>query len=289
MKKNFLLAALSLFGIGIAQADETTPVAKASVGQGGAVLEAAQFDISQSLTFQFDASGKLVMTLGEGTAHVAELPVCNGATMTVECGNFNASANVKSATVSASGYATLYSAFQLQVPTEGAVEVYAPVYEDGKLKCNNSTKIEAGDVIPAGTGLLLVNEGSISLPYSAATVTAIQGSALSGSAIAIAKPVVEGKTVYTLGHNSASGHESEYGFFTYGGTQMAAGKAYLLTETIYSAGYVRISFDEDEENTTSISDLKEPAVCTDGKRFEDGRLVIYRDGKKYSSTGTLIK
>lgn len=286
MKKIILLAALPVLGMGIAQAEESTPVAKASVGQGGNVLETAQFALSEKPTFQFDTNGKLVMTLGEGTAHVAELPITNGATMTVECGNLDASTNKKSVTVSDAGYATLYSAFQLEVPSTGDVEVYAPTYAEGKLKCNSDTKIAAGSVIPAGTGLLLVNAGDISLAYSAATAAEIT-SALSGSAIAIAKPVEDGKTVYTLGHKT--GDNTQYGFFAYTGANMAAGKAYLLATTVSEASYVHISFDEEMGNTTSISGLENAATYTDGKRFENGRLVIYRDGKKYSSTGILLQ
>jgi len=257
------------------------------VNQNGTKVSAvgtAQFDVSNTLTVEF-VNGKAVMK--SGTNKVAELPMTDSGQLVVQFTNPDATdgENKLAKTVSSSGYATLYSPFQLEVPAEGDVEVYAPTYANGTLKLNSDTKVDAGSIIPAGTGLILKNAGDIVFTFSEAAATATQVSALDGSALVINKPDVSGKTVYTLGHES---NTNEYGFFAYSGPTMAAGKAYLLATTVSEASIVRFSFEEEAGSETGIDNVEQP-INTDGKRFENGRLVIYRDGKKYSSTGIILK
>lgn len=258
------------------------------VNQNGTKVSAvgtAQFDVSNTLTVEF-VNGKAVMKSGEN--EVALLPMTDSGQLVVEFTNPDASdgENKLAKTVSSSGYATLYSPFNLAVPENSSVEVYAPAYSNGTLKLNSDTKIAGGSIIPAGTGLILKNAGDIVFTFSEAAATATQVSALDGSALEINKPDVSGKTVYTLGHESTT---NEYGFFAYGGSTMAAGKAYLLAAMVSEASIVRFSFDEEEAGSETCIDNIDQSVYNDGKRFENGRLVIYRDGKKYSSTGIILK
>lgn len=247
-----------------------------SVAQNGVKVDAvgvAQYDVSQSLSIEFK-DGKAVMSSADNK--VAELPMTDGGQMVIAFDGEGS--NTLTKTVKAGGYATFFSPFQVLVP-EGEVEVYAPTYADGSLKLTESTLLPSGSIVPAGTGLLLKNTGEISFTFSADTPADIH-SAFEGSALTIDKP---SGNIYTLGHESTSG---EYGFFRYAGTTMSAGKAWLSASDS-NTPMVRFSFDEEIGNATGISTIGNRTTA-DGVRSENGRLVIVRNGKKYSTTGIAL-
>ena len=246
-----------------------------SVAQNGAKVDAvgtAQYDVSATLSIEF-VGNKAVMK--SGSNYAAELMISQGAQLVVEFASTSENKITKS--VSSSGYATLFSPFNLVVP-DGDVEVYAPTYENGSIHLTDATRVPAGSVIPSRTGIILKNEGDITFAFSADAPSNIE-SCLSGSSVIIDKPT-EG--TYTLGHESTTG---EYGFFKYTGTTMAAGKAFLITDAA-GASPIHFVFDE-EESTTAISNIIEQS-SSDGKRIENGNLIIVKDGKKYSSTGVRL-
>jgi len=277
----------------------------ACVQQGGTKLDqlgTAAFNLSDSwsTTLEF-VNGKAVMT--SGTAKVAELPMSDKGQLVLE---FNTSVpeddlNKVSKTVTAAGYATLYSPFQLAVPAEGNVEVYAPTYDETThtLKLKSENKVN-GEVIPAGTGVMLKNTGDATFTITAAAPTYTEASALTGSAVKIANPTkdgeVDGKTVYTLGKETTT---QELGFFAYTGEYLNAGLAFLYVTTVdapSNAKAIRLVFDD--EDATSISELgadgltcAEPVEVElrDGKYLENGQVVIIRNGMKFNSNGQRLK
>ena len=174
----------------------------------------------QSLTIEAKA-GKVNVSTGSDV--VASVPYTNGGELVVE--GSSESSNLLNATVGSVGYGTLYSPFQLTVPDNSEVEVYAPTLVDGNLMLTDETRLAAGTVINPETGLVLKNEGSISFSLTGDASSSV-ASALSGSSLAIATPVVDGCTLCTLGH--ALSDNSLFGFFKYTGTSVSAGKAYLL-------------------------------------------------------------
>ncbi|MDO5447629.1 MAG: hypothetical protein Q4F34_07625 [Prevotellaceae bacterium] len=283
MRRFLLLFALMCIGMANAQTAYTY------VLQNGAaltVLGTAAFDVTSNPEITF-VDGKAVMKIGTNT--VAELPMAQGGELVVDFTTPSGEVNKVSKPVSDAGYATFYSPFQLQVPASGAVEVYAPTYdsENHVLKCNDGTKVN-GEILPAGTGLLLKNAGSVDFAISAAAATAGQGD-LSGSALTIPKSSVaveSGNAIYTLGH--AKDDNTKFGFFKYSGTNLNAGVAYLIAPSASSAkeDAVMLSFGDDP---SAIESIATTTMNVDGKFIENGRVVIMKAGHKFNVNGQEVK
>lgn len=248
-------------------------------------------------TLEFDQNRNAVMTIGSNT--VARLPMSDKGQLVVDFETTSATTfNKVSKTVSSSGYATLYSPFQLTVPVSGNVETYVPTYDatNHVLKCNSTTKVAPGTVIPVETAPLLKNAGTIEFSISAGPSTDTHTSALSGSSLTIKIPRVDtGNTLYTLGHESENA--SNYGFFKYTGSLLKPGRAWLVAASIpSSARYIPFSFDDDE--LTAILDLNtidsagsttKNSMHNGRKVIENDRIVILRNGKKYNLNGQEMK
>ena len=239
-KKQIILFALSVLCIGTANAQ--TDVIKASVVQDGITLETAQFDVSSAPSFTFDGEN-LVMTLGDGTAHIAEMPVKNNGAMSVEFGTSDSN-NKKSVAVTAAGYATFASAFQTVVPS--GVNVYAATYAESKLKLNSATQLAEGTVLPAGTGVILKGSAAdYDFVYSseaASTDAKLIANSLVGSVIAV--PVTDltsgTGTIYSLDKIG-----DVVAFYRYTPDYTIANKAFF----VLPAGAKIVGFDFDDEPT----------------------------------------
>lgn len=292
MKKTQLLlsAILLLIGTGAANAQK----AYTYVQQNGAKIDklgTAAFDLSDGShpTVEFDENGKAVMKIGNNT--VAALPMSDKGQLVVEFEATVPEADLNKVTKTYSNdYATLYSPFQLIVPASSTVEVYAPTYDATShvVKCNSTTQIAAGAVIPAEKALLLKNAGSIEFTISAGAATDTHVSALSGSSLMIDVPsVADGNTLYTLGHETTT---NEYGFFLYTGSKLNPGLAWLVADPLSAnaAKYIPFSFDDDD--VTAVSGLEaETSQRRDGKFIENDRVVIIKNGKKYNLNGQEVK
>lgn len=271
------------------------------VQQNGEVVDAdgtAAFDLLDNPKLEFDANGNVVMTINGNT--VAKLPMTDGGQLAVEFKTTKEDAQLNKVSKSVpngSFYATIYSPFQLQVPSTGDNMVYAPKYNETKhvLQLNSDTKVENGAVIPAGTGLLVAS--NVDFIFSAGSSTDSHTSALSGTALTIPNPTksgaVEGKTVYTLGQ--AKEDISKYGFFRYTGDNLNPGLAYLYVSTIPASvetKYVALSFDDtptaitDAESISGDYNINKPETF---KYVHDGRVVIVRNGQEYNISGQMIK
>lgn len=239
-------------------------------------------------TVQF-INGKAVMKIGKST--VASVSVIDGGVLVVEPLPFDKeekeeAKNNNKITKSPSTekpYVTVYSPFQLVVPT--GCEVYAPEYNAATqmLRLNSSNQIPAGAIVPAETPLVVKGIQSVDFQFSVNAATCAPKTDLSGTALRISTPT-DG-TVYTFGRDKND--HSLYGLFRYIGTTLPAGVAYLKTNGAATAKFIPMSFDEDDAsdptnilNTTSQH--TQPSVV---KQIVNGQLLIKRGGKVYNANG----
>lgn len=249
---------------------------KAEVREGSTVKEAAMFQVSKNPTFKV-VDGKLVMTVGDNDANVAELPLKNGAEMHVTVAAYDESQNKKAVAVSSAGYSTLYSAFQVTVPS--GVEVYAPAYdaERNVLKMNSETLVAEGTVLPAGTGVVLKNQGIYDFAYSDAEPTAVT-SALTGSVVAAPVTDYDG-TIYSLAKEN-----NVVAFYRYTPSTTVAGKAFLVLDKSQQTKQITFAFDDAADVHNIVVDetgANGPAYNLAGQQVGSGyRGIIIQNGKK---------
>lgn len=281
----FIFSLLSLLG-GRAHAQHLY----ASVWQNGAVLESlgtAAFSVGADSepTVEF-VDGKAVMTIGGH--RVAALPMSDGGELVLsfETTLANDALNrvVKSPTERLP-YATVYSPFQLVVPSE--CEVYVPTFDRSSmtLHAGGAQRLKAGDIVPPETPLLVHGSGSFDFGFSAAAATASPASALSGSSLKIARPT--DATIFTFGIGRSGTHQGEFGLFRYTGSTLGAGLCYLSVSTPAAASFVGISFDS---TTDGIGSIEHPATHLGVTKYIDhGRIVISKNGRKYNLNGQTLK
>lgn len=281
----FIFSLLSLLG-GRAHAQHLY----ASVWQNGAVLESlgtAAFSVGADspATVEFD-DGKAVMTIGGH--RVAALPMSDGGELVLafETTLANGALNrvVKSPTERLP-YATVYSPFQLVVPS--GCEVYAPTFDSGSmtLYAGDAQRLEAGAIVPPETPLLVHGSGSFAFGFSAAAPNVEPASALSGSSLKINRPT--DAPIFTFGIGKNGTHKGEFGLFRYTGKSLGAGLCYLSVPTAAAASFVGISFDS---TTDGIGSIEHPATHLGVTKYIDhGRIVISKNGRKYNLNGQTLK
>lgn len=248
---------------------------KVQVSEGSDVKETAMFRLSKSPRFCFD-NGKVIMRLGDGDANVAELPLKNGAKMHVSMEDYTEEQNKLTVTVPAMGYSTLYSAFQLTVPA--GVDVFTPMYRQQLDVLAFDSKWGEGTVLPAGTGVILKNEGTYEFRYSDAQPQADVISPFIGSAVSA--PVSDfGGTIYSLGME-----DGLVGFYKYTAETTVGGTAFLLLPADSQVEFVDFMF---SNNIVGINDVQstEPASTPEynlsGQKIGSSyRGIIIRNGKK---------
>lgn len=246
-------------------------------------------------TVQF-INGKAVMKIGKST--VASVSVIDGGVLVVEPlplpFDKNEEEEIKNnnkITKSPSKekpYVTVYSPFQLVVPT--GCEVYAPEYDASTqmLRLNSGNQIPAGAIVPAETPLVVKGTQNVDFQFSVNAATCAPKTDLSGTALRISTPT-DG-TVYTFGRDKND--LSLYGLFRYVGKTLPAGVAYLKTKAnaTTAAKFIPMSFDEDDaSDPTNILNTTpqrtQPSVV---KQIVNGQLLIKRGGKVYNANGQEI-
>ena len=262
----------------------------ASVRQNGAELEslgtaAFSVDADSPATVEFD-EGKAVMTIGGH--RVAALPMSDGGELVLAFETTLANDALNRVVKSPSErlpYATVYSPFQLVVPS--GCEVYAPTFDGSSmtLHAGDAQRLKAGAIVPPETPLLVHGSGSFSFGFSAADHTVEPASALSGSSLKIARPT--GATIFTFGIGRSGTHKDEFGLFRYTGSTLGAGLCYLSVSTSAPASFVGISFDS---TTDGIGSIEHPATHLGVTKYIDhGRIVISKNGRKYNLNGQTLK
>ena len=239
-------------------------------------------------TVQF-INGKAVMKIGKST--VASVSVIDGGVLVVEPLPSDKDEEVEAKEYNKitkqpskeKPYVTVYSPFQLVVPT--GCEVYAPEYDASTqmLRLHSGNQIPAGDIVPAETPLVVKGTQNVDFQFSVNAATCAPKTDLSGTALRISTPT-DG-TVYTFGHDKND--PSLYGLFRYVGTTLPAGVAYLKAKANATAKFIPMQFDEDDaSDPTNILNTTpqrtQPSVV---KQIVNGQLLIKRGGKVYNANG----
>lgn len=262
----------------------------ASVRQNGAELEslgtaAFNVDADSPATVEF-VDGKAVMTI-DGH-RVASLPMSDGGELVVAFETTLADGAINRVVKSPSErlpYATVYSPFQLVVPS--GCEVYAPTFDSGSmtLHAGETERLKAGDIVAPETPLLVHGTGKLSFVFSAETPTSSPVSTLSGSSLKIACPT--DAPIFTFGIGKNGTHKGEFGLFRYTGSTLGAGLCYLSVPSAPAASFVGISFDS---TTDGIGSIETPATQHRVTKYIDhGRIVISKNGRKYNLNGQTLK
>lgn len=281
----FIFSLLSLLG-GRAHAQHLY----ASVWQNGAELRSlgtAAFSVGADspATVEFD-NGKAVMTIGGH--RVASLPMSDGGELVLAFETTLANDAINHVVKSPSErlpYATVYSPFQLVVPS--GCEVYAPTFDNGSmtLHAGETERLKDGDIVAPETPLLVHGTGKLSFGFSAAAHNVEPASALSGSSLKINRPT--DATIFTFGIGKSGKHQGEFGLFRYTGTSLGAGLCYLSVPSVPAASFVGISFDS---TTDGIGSIETPATQHRVTKYIDhGRIVISKNGRKYNLNGQTLK
>lgn len=244
-------------------------------------------------TVQF-INGKAVMKIGKST--VASVSVIDGGVLVVEPLPSDKDEEVEAKEYNKitkqpskeKPYVTVYSPFQLVVPT--GCEVYAPEYDASTqmLRLNSGNQIPAGAIVPAETPLVVKGTQYVDFLFSINAATCAPKTDLSGTAVRIDTP--KDGPVYTFGHDKKD--PSLYGLFRYVGKTLPAGVAYLKTKAnaTTAAKFIPMSFDEDDaSDPTNILNTTpqrtQPSVV---KQIVNGQLLIKRGGKVYNANGQEI-
>lgn len=239
-------------------------------------------------------NGRAVMKIGKTT--VASVSVIDGGVLVVEPLPFDKEEEVEAKTYNKitkkpsadKPYVTVYSPFQLVVPT--GCEVYAPEYNAATqtLRLNSSNQIPAGAIVPTETPLVVKGTQNVDFQFSVEAATCAPKTDLSGTAVRIDTP--KDGTVYTFGRDK--NNLSLYGLFRYVGKTLPAGVAYLKTKAnaTTAAKFIPMSFDEDDaSDPTNILNTTpqrtQPSVV---KQIVNGQLLIKRGGKVYNANGQEI-
>lgn len=262
----------------------------ASVRQNGAELEslgtaAFNVDADSPATVEF-VDGKAVMTIGGH--RVASLPMSDGGELVVAFETTLADGAINRVVKSPSErlpYATVYSPFQLVVPSE--CEVYVPTFDPGSmtLHAGDTERLQAGDIVPPETALLVHGTGALSFGFSAEAPTTSPASALSGSSLKIDRPA--DATIFTFGIGKSGTHQGKFGLFRYTGSTLGAGLCYLQTSNAAGAAYIGVELDS---TTDGIGSIETPAIQHRVTKYIDhGRIVISKNGRKYNLNGQTLK
>lgn len=262
----------------------------ASVRQNGAELESlgtADFnvDADSPATVEF-VDGKAVMTIGGH--RVASLPMSDGGELVVAFETTLADGAINRVVKSPSErlpYATVYSPFQLVVPSE--CEVYVPTFDRTSmtLHAGDAQRLKDGDIVPPETPLLVHGTGELFFGFSADAPNVSPVNALSGSSLKIATPT--DATIFTFGIGKSGTHKGEFGLFRYTGTSLGAGLCYLQTSNAAGAAYIGVELDS---TTDGIGSIETPATQRRVTKYIDhGRIVISKNGRKYNLNGQTLK
>lgn len=236
-------------------------------------------------------NGRAVMKIGKST--VASVSVIDGGVLVVEPFDKDEEVEAKEynkITKSPSKekpYVTVYSPFQLVVPT--GCEVYAPEYDASTqmLRLNSGNQIPAGAIVPAETPLVVKGTQDVDFQFSVNAATCAPKTDLSGTALRINTP--QDGTVYTFGRDKND--LSLYGLFSYVSPTLPSGVAYLKTNGAATAKYIPIQFDEaDPSDPTDILNTATPQRTKPSvvKQIVNGQLLIKRGGKVYNANGQEI-
>ena len=195
--------------------------------------------------------------------------------------------NDVTATIGSTGWTTFASPYPLDlsnmtVSTGDVKAYYASSVGTGKIVMTSTDS----KGVAAGTGLMLKGTAgaTVTIPV-AISGTGIVGNMLVGCTAET--HVDASETCYVLVNN---GGTAEFQSLSAHGATIPAGKAYL--NTVVNSARLIISFDEEDPTAISFAEQwggAERTQLKDGKYLIDGKIVLVKNGVKYSANGQILK
>lgn len=177
-------------------------------------------------------------------------------------------------TIGTSGWSTFCAPYNCKI---SGVTAYKAAVNGSDIEL---TALDEGDIIKAGTGLLIGgNSGATyTVTANAATATAnVSGNALKGAILPVAFDDVE-NTMYVLKANTAEFHPAISGV-------LPAGKAYFdIDDPLAASAQLRIV-----TPSGIATDIKNATLTKATKALVNGNLVVIRNGATFNLNGMLVK
>lgn len=197
-----------------------------------------------------------------------------------------AAKNIAMTQVGANYYATFYSAGEMTITGATA---YTADFDAVNSKVV-LTECEGG-VVGGRTGVILIGNSAT----ATATPSFTGAEKSQGDLIGVAEKAVAMESYYA-GSTSAEdkvfvlgNDEGNVGLYKYTGSSLGVNKAYLYTEAFAGSSARSITFTFGD-NITSINGVNAENVKAELKKFfENGRLVIEKEGKRFNAAGAQVK
>ncbi len=187
----------------------------------------------------------------------------------------------QSKTISAAGWATYCSPYALDLEhATGLTDAY--IVTGGAAGVLTKTSVKGGTV-PANTGLLLKgDEGTATIPVVASSSTNVEANKLVG---VNAATEIAANAGYVLMGSPSLGFYQNANKFTVG-----ANTAYLPSNFDGSGArdFFRLEDDFTGINAVEAAEVKAEGL-KDGKFLENGKIIIVKNGVKYSANGQILK
>jgi hypothetical protein len=189
-----------------------------------------------------------------------------------------------SKTISAAGWATYCSPYALDLENAtGLTDAY--IVTGGNAGVLTKTSVKGGTV-PANTGLLLKgNAGTATIPVVASSSTNVEANKLVG---VNAATEIAANTGWVLMGSPSLGFYQNTNAFTVG-----ANTAYIPVSELPAPNNNARAVFKLEDDFTGINAIEaaeaEEGTLKDGKYFIDGKIVIVKNGVKYSANGQILK
>lgn len=178
-----------------------------------------------------------------------------------------------SGTITDAGWSTFASSYPLDLSTVTATSG-ATAYYASEASASTVTLSTTTATVPAGEGIMVKGTAGETFTIDvAASGTAIEGNLLKGqTTTGNVAASTSGTNHYVFGYKKPAEVVTEYGFYNLAGaTEVAAGKAYLETETSLGA---RVAIIFDDEETTGINAVNGEGLMVNGSVYDlQGRRV----------------
>ena len=183
-------------------------------------------------------------------------------------------------------YASFYSAGEVTIT--GATAYTAELNENKDALILTEC---ANGVVGGRTGVILIGNSETATATPSFTGAAKQ----QGDLIGAAEKAVSMSNYYA-GSTSAAGkvfvlgvENYNAGLYKYTGTELGVNKAYLYNEELAASEARSLGFDF-ADGTTAINGVNVETVKSELKKFfENGKLVIEKNGSKYNAAGQQVK
>ena len=238
----------------------------------GTILKKEQIPATDCVGFEFDTPAEesiLINISSECRGYFILNPAAKNITMTQVGTNY---------------YASFYSAGEVTIT--GATAYTAELNGDkNKLILTECT----GGVVGGRTGVILIGNSA-----SATATPSFTGAAKGqGDLIGVAEKAVSMSSYYAGSASAADKvfvlgvENSKAGLYKYTGPSLGVNKAYLYDETLVNARSLSFDFADD---ITAINGVNVETVKSELKKFfENGKLVIEKNGAKYNAAGQQVK